>query len=126
MKLEVTLGPDDRVDARADGKLIATDQDGALPEPFELFLASIGTCAGSYVQRFCRKRDLPTDGIRIVQKMSTPDPKTRLIDKIELDVQLPPDFPERYRSAVIRAANLCTVKKHLTHPPAVEVTTSTR
>jgi ribosomal protein S12 methylthiotransferase accessory factor len=126
MKLEITLGPDARVDARTDGKLIATDQDGALPEPFELFLASIGTCAGSYVERFCRKRDLPTDGIRIVQTTSDPDPKTRLIDRIDIDVELPPGFPERYRSAVVRAANLCTVKKHLSHPPSIEVTTSKR
>jgi ribosomal protein S12 methylthiotransferase accessory factor len=46
-----------------------------------------------------------------------------MIERIGLEIQLPADFPEKYRDSVIRAAELCTVKKHLEHPPAIEVTT---
>ena len=42
-----------------------------------------------------------------------------------MEIQLPPDFPEKYRESVIRAAELCTVKKHLEHPPVIAVSTAT-
>jgi ribosomal protein S12 methylthiotransferase accessory factor len=103
--------------------VIPTNQDGSAPAPFGLFLASIGTCAGIYVLSFCQQRGLPTDNMRIIQRMHS-NPFTRMIEKIELDIQLPPDFPEKYKEAVIRAAELCAVKKHLEQPPAFEVYTS--
>ena len=96
--------------------------DGAAPTPFATFLASLGACAGIYVLGFCRQRGLATDGIRLVQRMET-DPVTHMIGKIYLDIQVPPDFPEKYRPALIRSAEQCTVKKHLENPPRFEVTT---
>jgi len=75
------------------------------------------------VLSFCQQRGLPTGNLRIIQRMST-NPLTRLIDHIELDIQLPPDFPEKYREAVIRAASQCAVKKHLENPPVFDVHTS--
>ena len=65
MAMQITFGDGDRVDALYRGKTISTDQEGPLPQPFELFLASIGTCTGYYVAKFCHKRDIPTDGIRL-------------------------------------------------------------
>jgi ribosomal protein S12 methylthiotransferase accessory factor len=47
-----------------------------------------------------------------------------MVERISLEIQLPADFPEKYRDSVVRAAELCTVKKHLERPPAIEVTTS--
>src|SRR3972149_52923 len=82
------------------------------PAPFALFLPSIATCAGIYVLRFCQERGLPTEGLRMVQR-SIPDPATGLIGRIELEIGVPAGFPERYRPALIRAAELCAVKKHL-------------
>jgi putative redox protein len=49
---------------------------------------------------------------------------TGLADIISLDIQLPPDFPEGYKAAVIRAAEQCKVKKHFENPPDIEVATS--
>ena len=120
MAMQITFGDGDRVDAVYKGKTIATDQEGPLPEPFELFLASIGTCTGYYVGKFCRSRDIPTDGIRLeMRRILYPDSK--MIERIEIDVQLPENFPEKYRTAVVRAARQCTVTKHLDQPPVVEV-----
>jgi len=123
MEMEIVFPGGARVDAISGDMVITTNQDGSAPTPFGLFLASIGTCAGIYVLSFCQQRGLPTGNLRIIQRMST-NPLTRLIDHIELDIQLPPDFPEKYREAVIRAANQCAVKKHLENPPVFDVHTS--
>jgi ribosomal protein S12 methylthiotransferase accessory factor len=81
-----------------------------------------GACAGIYVLGFCRQRRLPTDGIRLVQRMEM-DPATRMVGKIYLDILVPPTFPEKYRDALIRAAEQCAVKKHMENPPKFSVTT---
>ncbi len=123
MELDIVFPGGQRVDAVMGNLVIPTDQNGTAPAPFGLFLASIGTCAGIYVLSFCRQRGLPTEGIRITQRMET-NPLTRMVERVELDIQLPPDFPEKYHEAVIRAASQCAVKKHLEAPPAFDVHTS--
>jgi putative redox protein len=118
-----------RVDAHFGSFTIHTDQpsedtgDGSAPTPFDTFLASLGTCAGVYVLGFCRMRGLSAEGIRLVQSARI-NPTTRLIDSISLDIQLPKGFPEKYKAAVIRAAEQCKVKKHFEHPPHISVSTS--
>ncbi len=126
MNMEITFGGNKKVNAEYNGHVISTDQplqaggDNTASAPFELFLASIGTCAGIYVKSFCDSRNISTDNIKIIQKMEY-NPETRLIGKINLDIQLPADFPDKYRDAVINAANLCAVKKHLLSPPEISV-----
>ncbi len=93
-----------------------------LDRPFALFLASMGTCAGIYVLGFCRQRGLPTDGIRIIQQAHS-NPMTGLVDQVDLEIQVPPTFPEKYRSSLVRSAELCAVKKHLENPPKFNITT---
>jgi putative redox protein len=99
---------------------IETNQDGTAPPPFALFLASIGTCAGIYVLSFCNQRGISTEGLELNQRMDT-DPMTRMIRKVYLDIHLPEGFPEKYKEAVIRAADQCAVKKHLEQAPEFEV-----
>jgi putative redox protein len=129
MEMEITFPGGARVDANFGGMTVKTDQpvqgggQGSAPTPFATFLASIGTCAGIYVLGFCQQRGIPTDGIKIVQRMQS-DRTTGLVGQIDLDIQLPPDFPEKYKTAVIRSAEQCAVKKHLEHPPTFNVTTS--
>ena len=129
MEIEITFPGGARVDASLGGLTVKTDQPvqgggmGSAPSPFVTFLASIGTCAGIYVLGFCQQRGLPTQGLKLVQRME-PNPATGMIGKISLDIQLPPGFPEKYRAAVVKSAEQCAVKKHLEHPPVFEVTTS--
>jgi ribosomal protein S12 methylthiotransferase accessory factor len=128
MEMTVTFPGGARVDAQFGPHLIRTDQppdaggEGSAPAPFSLFLASIGTCAGIYVLGFCRQRGLSTDGVRVLQRVSA-DPRTGMVDKVEIDIQVPPGFPGKYHEALIRAANQCAVKKHLENPPRFEVRT---
>lgn len=129
MDLVVSFEGGKKVNAEYKGHTIKTDQpvqaggDDSAPAPFDLFLASIGTCAGIYVNGFCTSRGIDPTGIRIVQKMKV-SPETRLVSEIDLDIQLPEGFPERYKEAVINAAELCAVKKHLHNPPSINVKSS--
>jgi len=117
-----------RVDAHFGDQTISTDQsvlaggDGSAPAPFSLFLASIGTCAGIYVLGFCKQRGLSTENIRIIQRLQS-NPMTGMIGNIELEIQVPPEFPEKYYDALVRSANQCAVKKHLGTPPKFDVCT---
>lgn len=130
MEMKIFFDGKKKVNAEFNGQIILTDQpqqaggDGSAPAPFTLFLASIGTCAGIYVKSFCDQRNIPTEEISITQKMNY-NYKTRLVDHIELKVNLPKDFPEKYRTALINAANLCAVKEHLKNPPNIEVSAVT-
>ncbi|HTY64700.1 MAG TPA: OsmC family protein [Acidobacteriota bacterium] len=118
-----------RVDAHFGAFVVQSDQPVAsgggnsAPSPFELFLASLATCAGFYVLGFCRTRGISTDGIRLIQKLER-NAATKMVGKVLLEIRLPAGFPQQYASAVIRAAESCMVKKHLENPPVFEVTTS--
>lgn len=126
MEMFVDFPGGSRVDAHFDGFTLRTDQpsthggEGSAPSPFDTFLASIGTCAGIYVLGFCKQRGIATEGIRIVEK-SVVDPATGLTSTIQLAIELPTGFPEKYRAAVIRSAEQCKVKKHFEHPPVFEI-----
>jgi len=127
--MEITFDGGKVITAHLNSHIIKTDQPvkngggDTAPAPFELFLASIGTCAGIYVKSFCDQREIPSENIRIIQTVEF-DNQTRLPGTIKLDIQLPADFPEKYKAAVINAAELCLVKKTINNPPKFEVVTS--
>ena len=124
MEMIVDFPGGSRVDAHFGTFTVPTDQPptASAPMPFEIFLASIGTCAGIYVLGFCKQRGLPTEGLRIVQRSHT-NPATGMVDEIDIEIQIPPAFPEKYRDSLIRSAELCKVKKHMEQPPKFNVTT---
>ena len=117
-----------KVDAHFGAFTVETDQPSAsggessAPTPFEVFLSSIGTCAGIYVLGFCKQRNLPTDDIRIVEHIHS-NRATGMLDKIDLEIQVPSTFPKQYYNALIRSAELCKVKKTLENPPQFEIMT---
>ncbi len=115
-----------RVDAHFGPYVVPTDQPpsgggrGEAPTPFATFLSTVGTCAGIYVLGFCRQRGIPTDGIRLVQRIES-DPMTGMVSAIGVTIELPESFPAKYKDAVVRAAEQCAVKKHFEHPPVISV-----
>jgi ribosomal protein S12 methylthiotransferase accessory factor len=117
---------------RADlGQLeVLTDQpvrlggEGSAPAPFDLFLASIGTCAGIYALQFLRRRKLPTEGVRLILATEE-DAKRGMLSKITIRIVLPDGFPEKYRDPLARAVELCTVKRHILDPPRFETIVET-
>lgn len=124
--MEISFPGGVAVEARLDATTIRTDQPerqgggGTAPSPFDLFLASIGTCAGYYALRFCQERQIPSEGLALTMTWER-NPATKLISRVRIEVSLPPGFPEKYRTAILRAADQCAVKKHLAVAPAIEL-----
>ncbi len=112
------------VDAVFKGHTVHTDQPehagggDSGPAPFDLFLASIGTCAGYYALVFCQQRGLSTDDLAITLAFER-DPERHRLAAIQIRVHLPDDFPEKYRSAILRSIDQCAVKRHLVEPPEI-------
>jgi putative redox protein len=126
MKYNISFAGNKKVDAHFRGFTLKSDQpltdggDNTAPAPLEIFLASIGMCAGFYIVSFCQSRSIPTDNISMTQTVVRND-KTHMVEKIIIDVNLPPDFPEKYKAAVIKTAQSCSVKKFLDAPPEIQV-----
>ncbi|MBN3036253.1 MAG: OsmC family protein [Bacteroidales bacterium] len=126
--MEIIFAGNKKVFAQFDGFTVQTDQsaqsggDGEHPEPFSLFLASLGTCAGIYVKYFCDQRGINANGIRLTQEI-TYDPQRQMIGEILITIHIPPDFPKKYESAVIVSASKCAVKRHLRDDIKVHVIT---
>jgi len=130
MEMEVVYDGVKKVNAIYNGYTVRTDQpkekggEGTAPAPFDLFLSSIGTCAGFYVFSFCKEREIPTDGIKLTLQTEK-NKETGMIGKISIEIQLPSGFPEKYKKAVIRSADQCAVKKHIFNPPEFTIHTKT-
>ena len=126
MDMEIYFPGGKKVDAVYKGFTIKTDQpkheggEGTAPEPFSLFLTSIGTCTGIYVLSFCQKRNISTDGLKLILRIEK-NQETHMINKIVIEIQVPKDFPDNYKNAIIKTASLCAVTKHLEKPPSINI-----
>jgi ribosomal protein S12 methylthiotransferase accessory factor len=124
--IRVTFPGGKRVDAQVGAYVVRTDQPvegggtGSAVAPFDLFLASLATCAGIYVLGFCQARGLDTEGLALRQRVEV-DAATKLPSRVLLELTLPPSFPEKYRTAVVRAAEGCKVKKTIAAAPLIDV-----
>jgi len=120
----ITFGEGMQVNAQFNNFMVNTDQakkaggKETFPDPFSYFLSSLGTCAGYFILRFCQSRNISTEGIKLHQSN---DWNAGRIENINIEIELPPSFPEKYASALIRATNECSVKKTLMNPPQIEV-----
>ena len=116
------------VNASFKGFTVSTDQrpehggGGTAPEPFDLFLASLGTCAGLYALRFCQQRGIATESLGLTLETEK-DPESKRLALVRLAVELPAGFPEKYRDAMVRAVDQCAVKRHIVEPPRFQVMT---
>ena len=127
-ELKVLFGEGLRIDVEYKGFVIKTDQParegggGTAPSPFDLFLVSLASCAGFYALAFCRERKIPVEGLGV--SMTTEKGEvSKMIDKITITVDLPTDFPEKYKFALVKAIDHCTVKAHIVRAPQFEIVT---
>lgn len=126
MSMEVRFPGGLKVEAVYRDRVIPTDQperaggDGSAPTPFDLFLASIATCAGYYALTFCQQRDLSTEGLALTMD-TVRDPELRRITRIDLRLRVPEGFPEKYHQAIMRAMDQCAVKRHILEAPEFTV-----
>lgn len=124
-EIVVTIPSGRRVDAQIGAHTLHTDQprdnggEDSAPSPFDVFLGSMGACAGIFVQGFCAKRNIPTEGIRIIERPSYN--AEGVLCEVEFDVQLPAGFPEKYKDAVVKVIDGCSVKKAIAAQPTFKV-----
>lgn len=122
----VTFPGGKKVDCEMKGHMVHTDQpikaggENSAPTPFDLFIASMATCAGIYAQGFCEKRDLSTEGMALTLE-TIKDEETGMIVDIKMVLETAPDFPDKYKKAIVNAMELCSVKKHLSQPPRFDI-----
>ena len=127
--MEIFLKENQKVEVHYRGHFIKTDQpimaggDDSAPSPFELFLASIGACAGFYVKSFCNQRGLPHENIKLIQTMQKND--LNMIGSVDITIIVPADFPEKYKPMLEKAAGACSVKKHIMNAPEFTIQTVT-
>ncbi len=125
MKMRIHFTGNKKVAAEFKQFSVVTDQpqkeggDESAPSPFDYFLSSIGTCAGIFVLSFCQKRNIPVEGIEIIQNADY-DHEKHMVTKITIEIKVPKNFPEKYKKSLINVANLCSVKRHLHDPPEFE------
>lgn len=128
MSMKITFPGGLVVNAAFKGFTVTTDQGvehggrGTAPEPFDLFLASLGTCAGLYALRFCQQREIATQGLGLILTTEK-DPEWKRLAQVRLEIELPEGFPEKYREALIRSVDQCAVKRQILAPPRFEVVT---
>ena len=126
MKLDVRFPGGVAVEADMAGHTIRTDQPeinggaDSAPSPFLLFLSSLATCAGFFALRFCQQRDIDTTGMALTTDFQR-DPETHMVSTAKFHLTLPEAFPEKYKKAILRSMDQCSVKKHLVEPPEFEM-----
>lgn len=125
-ELKVVFGEKYKIDVEYKGFTVKTDQpvrdggDGTAPAPFDFFLVSLASCAGFYALAFCRERQIPVEGLALTMTTERGE-VSKMIDKITFTVDLPAGFPEKYRFAMIKAIDHCTVKALMMRPPQFEI-----
>lgn len=124
--LKVVFGENYRIDVEYKGFTVKTDQpvrdggDGTAPSPFDYFLVSLAACAGYYALAFCKERKLATEGLSVSMATERGE-ASKMIDKVTIRLGLPAGFPEKYKFAIVKAVDHCTVKAHILRAPAFEI-----
>ena len=114
--VEVTFPGSKKIDASIAGHRVHTDQsienggENAAPEPFQVFLASVATCAGIYAKSFCDQRSLPSP---LSLEMDVVRSDHGILSHIYIVLHVDAEFPTKYDPAIIRSMELCAVKKQL-------------
>lgn len=123
--MEVSFPGGVAVEATFRGHTVRTDQptpkgDGSAMSPFDLFFASLATCMGFYALRFCQEREISTEGLGVTLSTHRDEEKKR-VARVVVELRAPEGFPEKYRAAILRAVDLCAVKRHVLEPPEFEI-----
>ena len=88
--------------------------------PPELFLASLGACAGFYAAQYLRKHRLATEGTKVrVTADKVKDPAR--IGNFRIEVEVPGDLSDEQRAGVEEAVHHCLIHNTLLYPPKIQI-----
>lgn len=125
MKMEVSQREGFLFQAVCRGKEVLTDQqrpegtDQAMT-PAELFVSSLGACIGVYALRFCKRHNLPAEGLKVLLDWTVVRDPWR-IGSIHVELHYPHQVPEADRKGLLRMAEACFVHETIAHPPQITV-----
>ncbi len=115
--MKVTFAGNKKVNVHVKNFDIMTDQsiehggDSSAPTPIDLFLASLGSCSGVFVLNFLKQHHLPeTVYLTLEPEWNISE---YVIDKIKVFIHVPPDFPDKYKNALVEVAKRCLVARHV-------------
>ncbi len=103
MEMKVSFPGNLKVDAEFAGFTVETDQpvlaggDGSAPAPFDLFLASLATCAGIFMLAFLKQRGLTTEGTGITMTIER-DPARGMVSLVGFELAPAGRLPGQVRS----------------------------
>lgn len=126
MKMEVSWQENFIFKAKCGAHEVFTDQhqteggtDKALT-PAELFVASLGTCIGVYIVRFCKRHNLPTAGLKVFLDWTVVKDPWR-IGAIKVEIHYPHTISESEKKGLLRMAESCFVHETILHHPEIKV-----
>jgi ribosomal protein S12 methylthiotransferase accessory factor len=126
MEIQVELDGGKRVSTRIGNHRIATDQpvrDGgedSAPAPFDLFLASLATCAGFFVQSYCQSKQIDTTGITLTLTTQR-EPGSKTPSRIVTTIGIPRHLPDHLHKTLCRVARQCSVARTIEAGPELAV-----
>jgi len=88
--------------------------------PFDMLLCALATCTGFQVLNFLQQRDMPIDGAGLSITAERGD-ASHLLETVSMEIRVPDGFPDKYKDAIIRATDLCFVKKQLGRAPEFRI-----
>lgn len=115
MEIQIKFDENGRIIPFMNGNEITMNE-----SPFLIFLATAGMCSAVFVRSFMQQRGLPFREVGITQKMNY-DRMTNMVGDIDMVVDLPANFPEKYVGAIKNVIAQCPVKRHLAEPPSFNV-----
>jgi len=86
--------------------------------PPELFLSSLGSCAGFYAAQYLKKKGLAVEGT-IVRVFADKAKNPARLDNFRIEVDVPAAVDEEHRKGVEEAVQHCLIHNTLRHPPTI-------
>jgi uncharacterized OsmC-like protein len=90
-------------------------------DPPEVFMASLGSCIGVYITRYCKNVKLNADGLDIHLDWCLSDDKTT-IETINVRIELPNAEVGRRKDALLKVAGHCLIHNTIQNPPEIKMT----
>lgn len=118
--MKITLADGDSIEIEGEGGTLAIEATpGRSYSPFDMLASALGTCTFSVLNSWAAQAKLDPSRLKIRIEWKQ-HPETHRVQSIAMNIEWP-GLPQERRSAVIRAATLCSIHRTLTVPPEIAI-----